>query len=736
MAKKKKKKKVSLNTAQMKQFFIDHGERVALAVAAVIAVWLLIGGAMAMVFSTPFWPNFEKMATIVRGSIQTNHPTGPDAVVGKVSAPRWEFLTDLEPLATSPWFDPGSAGASKLALPPLLRIPEYVRLEKKKDRVSNFQIDFVQGAFFRYDADTRRTKLAVLVQGKPTESALQSAPPAQYVQSGQIVVVSMTFPYKQQLDLIRKALRLPNIPALLSHKEFKPRWLGLEVVRYELDKHGRQIPESMTYLYKADKDKKTVVEKRIERLFTLAVLDGDNYRSLYPHLQHGLATPVPRLAFGKYPEIKLPGIKQKKVASSANFFNPSGGTTGGEFPGGSPPGSGEFPGSNPAGGGFPGGTNPNQQGSGAAIKLVDLSKWKKDPLVAKRVRGEYNPFDPLGRLAEDLKKTTGMGGNPDFPTGNPGSGGGIKPPGSGTGSSPQPPGESGDGTTPQFPAGTSGEVPEKVLLRFIDPTIEPNKRYVYWVRLRMANPIYGKENVMYKSQAEQEEIFSMGEQRGWTRSPIVETPATTAVYVVDQRELESRSSSVSSDKTRTYVQVHRWIDKFKAGGLAYESGVWAILPRLEIRRGEYLGLPDVQMPMPKWNETLGRFQPAEDPSIKRRKNKLNLPEVRVDFFAGGRVPIAVDYEGGRDWYSSYGRETSSLEMLMLAPDGKLLLHSSRVDMDSRDPESRGAIRAERYRQWVQSLLELAGKGKNQSGGGTTPPGGFPGSGGSPGAGGG
>jgi hypothetical protein len=243
-------------------------------------------------------------------------------------------------------------------------------------------------------------------------------------------------------------------------------------------------------------------------------------------------------------------------------------------------------------------------------------------------------------------------------------------------------------------------VPDKCLVRFVDITVQPGHTYEYQVRVRMGNPLYQKpEKAISLEFTKDKEVT--GE---WARIPHKLTvPEETEFYVVDERTTKSRSA-VSQDQLP--MQIHRWFDWMQIAQNVREAivpvGDWTIAERVPVARGEYIGTMK-EVEVPTWYPLQEAFGFAVPPE-QRRKN-YTRPRggkgIKVPF---GTQSILIDFQGGRQEVAVKGRDTKvrdecPVEALILTPDGKLRLRSSKADTEL-------ATRKERVKHWHEWLKEV------------------------------
>jgi hypothetical protein len=230
-------------------------------------------------------------------------------------------------------------------------------------------------------------------------------------------------------------------------------------------------------------------------------------------------------------------------------------------------------------------------------------------------------------------------------------------------------------------------IPDNALVRFFDLTVQPGFTYEYRVRVKMANPNYKQDKlVAYASLAKDKELFG-----DWVNVPPVTVPHDAYWYVLDDKP----------DRERALIQVHRWIDTLVVSrDRSIEMGDWSILEKTPAYRGEYLGRPTLTK-VPQWDKKAEMYEIAKDP---RTKQKARLP---VDFSVrepGKQFPaLLIDFQGGKGIQARIPNrvvsEDTPVQMLVLEPDGRLVLRSSLDDVTNGD-------RVGRVEAWKKRLEDI------------------------------
>jgi hypothetical protein len=316
---------------------------------------------------------------------------------------------------------------------------------------------------------------------------------------------------------------------------------------------------------------------------------------------------------------------------------------------------------------------------------------------------------------------------------------------------PVPPMPVGDKTKAPGPETPDADVPEYLLVRFVDVGLEAGKTYKYFIQVRLENPNFGnKKEVASPKLAEIRELLSH-----WTETPSQRVEDDYTFYVVDQFHLDkpapskenpkgfvihpgTKDTAVGYTKNRNKeliaVQIHHWVESGTNVTTKQDEkiGAWAIAERVLVKRGQYLGFvgtqpaekPKLEVYLPFWKETTGTY---EVPSAKKDKNNKDIFKpaeesysdkskqifvkqyngMEVEMFPSGKVaPLVIDFKGGEDanWPlpdKSTISEKAAIELLVLSPDGKLLSFNSREDSDPLTP--RGGEREKHYHEWKTFL---------------------------------
>jgi hypothetical protein len=311
---------------------------------------------------------------------------------------------------------------------------------------------------------------------------------------------------------------------------------------------------------------------------------------------------------------------------------------------------------------------------------------------------------------------------------------------------------------PSQPEGdTSGPdtvLPDHVLVRVVDVTIEPGKVYEYRLHVRMANPNYKMNaEVLSPSYAVEKELSPEKDRKDsdWYVIPTkLAVPPEFYYYAVDQKELDNKENKNSYRgihyrdtpirDQQTAFQIQRWLEETPIGGSTASSiavGEWTVAERVLVWRGEYIGRTE-RVDVPYWRQKSSRFVLAVAPGRSR------VSGIDVPFSVPGEETILADFEGGAQHYERRTRgdrpettlkldENISTEVLLVGADGRVTARNGAYDAE--DPDRR-----ERLNTWHGRIREIQSPGPgapgapggspfgpiNPGGGPGRPPGGRPG----------
>lgn len=551
-----------------------------------------------------------------------------------------------------------------------------------------------------FEANGRRAdegKVIEYVPLKNLDAAITAGKlPALTVIPLRMVTIHGVVPYKRQLEEIKRALRLATEA---ETKEWGPWYDGFEIQRRET----RRLPDGSTITEQewADppQDPKSTEanykfeERYIDRIDTRKV--GDHFDEgflpyfLKPDLM--LSMPLPLLAPDlnvKYPEIRLKAIldnikkleeaRQPKLTAS-EIATRLGGRSRNDMYNQRPDNSGGITG----GSGFGG---PQAGPGGPPMPITP-----KGPIGAPPPRGSGRPQLPEGFTA---------GGGPANPT----------------------------------------EV-ENFLLRFVDCDVKPGRTYEYRVRLRMVNPNYSQDKLV-ANPVFATDAYKILYSKWDTLDLSITVPAEDFLYAFDTKTYREQTAEAykGADQSellrrmqlkdnQAVVQVASWMEQVRtdAGTKREPVGAW-VVTEIPVGRGEYIGRKQY-IRLPLWSSETQQYvlrEVADKIVVGGAKDKKDQPQPKGWMVNFSTKSILVDFEGGKVktktaiGFDETGKviaksrtidEEAATELLIVHPDGKLEVRSSKQD---EADETRKDV-ASRWAEWLK-LVEGRGAGA----GGVTP----------------
>ncbi|MFO0851928.1 MAG: hypothetical protein U0871_25685 [Gemmataceae bacterium] len=562
-----------------------------------------------------------------------------------------------------------------------------------------------------------------VVYKSPAEVAKSGDQMAMSVYPLRAVMVNATFPLRDQMEEIQRALRIKPIRDR-SGKNTLENVPNPEFDGFDVERRVAAPGEDITKAQWAEFDHLTEYHNKIamRRWEYINEAGGDLSRFLRP--EEKLVAPLPLLAdgLGGYPmltqlkplvdeieRMKQAGIQpippsewdnRFKKSAGENPYAPSAGFSGGQ-PGGA--GGGMMPGMGAGGYG-------NQAGYGGGYGGA---------------RG--NPGGAGGPMGGMMPRPGGPGG---MTPGRGGPGGDEMPGGPG--------GLMGGGT--MSGSGRTGTDVDNLLVRFFDPDIRPGYSYQYKIRIRMKNPNYGQKDKVGRPADATVEVL--------TGPPQETVPVTVptesylyayqpAQYVEEAKQLVDdngkeftlrrllEQEEVESGK-RAVVQIQRWAEQLNLGsGKAEPIGTW-VVAEIPVAPGEYIGRRQL-IELPLWSAGAESYVLRElsgGVKVKGLKDDRHQPKGwPVNFRDPVNPSILVDFDGGRV-NAKVGekpiKDDSAAELLILQADGKLVVHNSAVDM--ADPER--TERTQTWDDWLKRVKARKSLPNAPGGGGPGGPGGF------------
>lgn len=183
------------------------------------------------------------------------------------------------------------------------------------------------------------------------------------------------------------------------------------------------------------------------------------------------------------------------------------------------------------------------------------------------------------------------------------------------------------------------KAPQHLLLRFFDFTVLPKKRYRYRVRLVLKNPNQHVD-VKYLASAEYASKPILERAKDWSEP-------TEVIAVQPEVQILVRSEPLAKGPA-VPVRIRVWDP---------QTGRWRQTKK-DLVRGQVADFVDMVAVQPKAGKE------------------------RTEYFTGA---TAVDFTGGQRMFRS--RQTQPIDLLMLEPDGSLVIHSELEDREAYQEEA-------------------------------------------------
>jgi hypothetical protein len=485
-----------------------------------------------------------------------------------------------------------------------------------------------------YNASAQRVEKAIqYISIDELDKAIDAGQiPAKTVIPLRAVIIHAEVPYRAQLEEIKRALRLPTLD---EARKWGPIYDGYEVQR-RVTRVGANGKEVVLVDWPTDKRPNFDFEARYADLINARKLNDnfeDGWLAHFIRYDMALALPLPLLVeeLGKYPDIRLPGIK-------------------------------------------------------ATIEKMKKANLKPETPsdVLKRLTGNtdrnslYRPQTPADTASGAFFGAgVGADGRPAAgmpPMGTPPAAPGLIRPGDNAAQTNAPPVEI-----------------EHLLLRLIDVDVQPGLTYQYRIRLRMLNPNHGEKMLSLVSNpayTKEKELYSP-----WTQvRDSITIPTEAFVYAADpaayrkkieeeykeqkDRDLKER---LQVKDNQVVVEMHTWMEEVRISSNQREPiGSWVVAD-IPVGRGEFIGRKHY-VKLPLWSSVTTQYVLREiAEKISAKKDATPPKGWLVDFTTQS---VLVDFEGGRVKTRLPGRdvnEDAGTEMLILRADGKLEVKKSLAD---------------------------------------------------------
>ncbi|HEY8503836.1 MAG TPA: hypothetical protein VIL46_04600, partial [Gemmataceae bacterium] len=489
------------------------------------------------------------------------------------------------------------------------------------------------------------------------------AVPAETILPKRMIVVNASFPYKQQFEEFKRALRLRHIGEVPP-----PFFKGIEVERKVMTLDGSKEIQPWSALdFEADY-RETIYPRKVGD-----APEDPELAWVMLHPAYRLVLPLPLLAHGEYPKVTLGTIRQtidkfKEMNKPPTFEDPNIQKLKGEgdiyAPVGAVPGLGY---------GSPGGYigEPSEDGAPGAA-------FPADGIAPGGVPGPLRGSPPDPRFGRGRFAPTPMGG-------------GVMPPGSRQPMMGQP------GVGGQLYNQANFDPQEYVLIRFADTDVRPGFSYLYRVRVVVENPNYQQTDLVAKpSDAKKETLTSdWAEMKPEQR---VQVPMESHLYAITPPE-DLRQPLREGE---AMVQMQTWLEQVKPESSAHQEpvGDW-IVTDLRVREGEHVG-GRALVKLPLWSMENNAYVLRELRLTRVRKGEKPPKGVILDLSRPDL--LVVDVEGGRvrEKLGANRRtfeDDTATEILLMEGDGSLrVLNTLR---DAEDPKRKE--REEAWENWVKQV---------------------------------
>ena len=251
------------------------------------------------------------------------------------------------------------------------------------------------------------------------------------------------------------------------------------------------------------------------------------------------------------------------------------------------------------------------------------------------------------------------------------------------------------------PLSAAGVDIDDILLRFIDPDVRPGYSYEYQLRVKVINPNYGNPKSMSIPAMAGEKYKVLAGP--WTRlAQTLTVPRESHLFAYDpvkygddvqaqyakQKTMQERFT-LPAGNTHTVVQKLTWLEQVRVDSGTNQRepvGAW-VAAEMPVARGAYVGRK-TYVKLPLWSSEENRYQLRELSSEKVGKGKdASTPKGwLVEEFVGRDV--LVDFDGGRVTTRVPGKsqltEDVNTELLIVRPDGRLVVRNSKDDMANKE----------------------------------------------------
>jgi hypothetical protein len=253
---------------------------------------------------------------------------------------------------------------------------------------------------------------------------------------------------------------------------------------------------------------------------------------------------------------------------------------------------------------------------------------------------------------------------------------------------------------------------DHLLLRFIDPAVEPGYTYQYQIQLRLKNPNFGRDGEVSKPADAKKEFLDSP----WVMTGAITVPSETFLFAADWDGHNKKTSEeygkepvlmrrLEAKEHQAVVETVAWMEQVRTGdgGKREPVGAWVVAD-YPVGRGEFVGRRQY-VKLPLWSSENMNYILREIPDkIIPKFGGREQPQPRgwlMDFTSN--KSILVDFEGGKVKTRAGNRDIVdevATEMLILRGDGRLVVkRSAEADEDKMRKELVG-----KWETWLKEVM--------------------------------
>ncbi len=273
---------------------------------------------------------------------------------------------------------------------------------------------------------------------------------------------------------------------------------------------------------------------------------------------------------------------------------------------------------------------------------------------------------------------------------------------------------------------------DNILIRFIDPDVRPGYTYEYMLRVRLINPNFGSPKTMSNPVLATDPRYRVLEGP-WTRlTQSLTVPAESYLFAYDTVKYDEDAKGAYAKgplakyfdlppgNTHAAVQKLTWLEQVRVdqGNQREPVGAW-VAAEMPVPRGGFIGRK-TYVKLPLWSSEENRYTLREASTLRLGKGKdaASPKGWMVDF--SGR-DVLVDFDGGKVTTRVGSKtvvEDVATELLIVRPDGRLVVRNSREDMANGE-------RVRDTAEWAKWQRDVEANAASTTGPGGTDPFGRP-----------